>query len=167
MMKKMMERIHLIRKNQKENGKKGFSMIELIIVIAIMAILIALIGTQLLPYLNKSRKTRDLDTLSAALTAVQSTMTEFEISSGSIANVTSGNAETALNKYLGYKWNSCKDKFTSDEAGTGGTLSFSEETSNGNKVIRVTYGNLWVQSDGTNSEKPTTNNTTTNNTNGG
>ena len=49
MMKKLMERVRMIRENQKKNGTKGFSMIELIIVIAVMAILIALIGTQLIP----------------------------------------------------------------------------------------------------------------------
>ena len=50
----------------RENGRKGFSMIELIIVIAIMAILVALIATQLFPYLERSKATRDynaLDTL--------------------------------------------------------------------------------------------------------
>ena len=53
---------------QKKKGKKGFSMIELIIVIAIMAILIALIGTQLIPYLEKSRTSKDLTTMDTCLT---------------------------------------------------------------------------------------------------
>ena len=54
---------------QKKKGKKGFSMIELIIVIAIMAILIALIGTQLIPYLEKSRERKDETTLDTCLTS--------------------------------------------------------------------------------------------------
>lgn len=63
---------------QKKKGKKGFSMIELIIVIAIMAILIALIGTQLIPYMEKSRIRKDESTLDACLTNFQSAMSETE-----------------------------------------------------------------------------------------
>ena len=67
----IMKKLRQIRENQKKNGKKGFSMIELIIVIAIMAILIALIGTQLIPYLEKSRQSKDLTTLDTCLTNFQ------------------------------------------------------------------------------------------------
>ena len=63
----IMKKLRQIRENQKKNGKKGFSMIELIIVIAIMAILIALIGTQLIPYLEKSRQSKDMTTLDTCL----------------------------------------------------------------------------------------------------
>ncbi len=63
---------------QNKKGKKGFSMIELIIVIAIMAILVALIGTQLIPYLDKSRAGRDKTTLDTVLTAVQTIAAENE-----------------------------------------------------------------------------------------
>lgn len=63
---------------QKKKGKKGFSMIELIIVIAIMAILIALIGTQLIPYLEKSRERKDETTLDTCLTNFKSAIAESE-----------------------------------------------------------------------------------------
>lgn len=63
---------------QKKKGKKGFSMIELIIVIAIMAILIALIGTQLIPYLEKSRERKDEITLDTCLTNFKSAIAESE-----------------------------------------------------------------------------------------
>lgn len=78
MMKKLMERVRMIRENQKKNGTKGFSMIELIIVIAIMAILVALIGTQLIPYLEKSRESKDRATLDSALTAFQTALIDIE-----------------------------------------------------------------------------------------
>lgn len=74
----MMKKINEMRELQKKKGKKGFSMIELIIVIAIMAILIALIGTQLIPYLNKSRQNKDLTTLDACLTNFQSAAASTE-----------------------------------------------------------------------------------------
>lgn len=65
---------------QKKKGKKGFSMIELIIVIAIMAILIALIGTQLIPYLEKSRKSKDLTTMDTCLSNFQTALSSVEAS---------------------------------------------------------------------------------------
>lgn len=63
---------------QKKKGKKGFSMIELIIVLAIMAILVALIGTQLIPYLDKSREKRDMTTMDTCLTAFESCLADNE-----------------------------------------------------------------------------------------
>lgn len=47
----------------------GFSMVELIIVIAIMAILVGIVGSQVLPYLNKSREAKDRQILSGWVTA--------------------------------------------------------------------------------------------------
>ena len=64
---------------QHKKGKKGFSMIELIIVIAIMAILVALIGTQLIPYLEKSRTGRDKATMDTILTAAQTVVADHEL----------------------------------------------------------------------------------------
>lgn len=63
---------------QKKKGKKGFSMIELIIVIAIMAILIALIGAQLIPFLEKSRERKDQATLDTVLTNFKAAVGETE-----------------------------------------------------------------------------------------
>lgn len=54
-------------KKIKEN--KGFSLVELIIVIAIMAILVGVVGTQVVPYLNKSREAKDFQVISAYNTA--------------------------------------------------------------------------------------------------
>ena len=63
---------------QKKKGKKGFSMIELIIVIAIMAVLMALIGTQLLPYMEKSRERKDQSTMDSCLTNFRSAIANAE-----------------------------------------------------------------------------------------
>ena len=48
---------------------KGFSLVELIIVIAIMAILIGVVGTQVIPYMNNAKRAKDLQILSAYVTA--------------------------------------------------------------------------------------------------
>ena len=56
-------------KNTKKLDNKGFSLIELIIVIAIMAILIGIVGTQVVPYIEKSKQAKDQQVLSGYLTA--------------------------------------------------------------------------------------------------
>lgn len=55
-------------KNTKKLDNKGFSLIELIIVIAIMAILIGIVGTQVVPYIEKSKQAKDQQILSGYLT---------------------------------------------------------------------------------------------------
>ena len=55
-------------KNTKKLGNKGFSLIELIIVIAIMAILVGIVGTQVVPFLEKSREAKDEQIISSVLT---------------------------------------------------------------------------------------------------
>lgn len=56
-------------KETKKLGNKGFSLIELIIVIAIMAILIGIVGTQVVPYIEKSKQAKDQQVISSLLTS--------------------------------------------------------------------------------------------------
>lgn len=55
-----------LKKANKDN--KGFSLLELIIVIAIMAILVGIVGTQVIPYIDKSRHSKDIQVLSGLCT---------------------------------------------------------------------------------------------------
>lgn len=57
---------------EKKMNNKGFSLVELIIVIAIMAILVGIVGSQVVPYLEKSRKSKDIQILSAWCTDAMS-----------------------------------------------------------------------------------------------
>lgn len=74
----------------KENkaNNKGFSLVELIIVIAIMAILVGIVGTQVIPYLNKSKEAKDIQLLNsystAAVTAYSSNVDDISATSGTI-----------------------------------------------------------------------------------
>lgn len=56
---------------KKRMDNKGFSLVELIIVIAIMAILIGIVGSQVIPYIEKSRISKDKDVVDTCYTALQ------------------------------------------------------------------------------------------------
>ena len=54
----LLKKLYDMRSKRKADNK-GFSLVELIIVIAIMAILVGVVGTQVIPYIEKSRKAKD------------------------------------------------------------------------------------------------------------
>ena len=66
-MKKLQNKLQEKLQNRKQNNK-GFSLVELIIVIAIMAILVGIVGTQVIPYIEKSRKAKDIQLVSGLCT---------------------------------------------------------------------------------------------------
>ena len=55
----------------KKLNNKGFSLIELIIVMAIMAILTVAIAPQYLKYVERSRKSTDVQTMASVVTAIE------------------------------------------------------------------------------------------------
>ena len=57
-------------KKFKENNK-GFSLVELIVVIAIMVVLIAVLGSTILGYVEKSKYSKDMSALDSINTAVK------------------------------------------------------------------------------------------------
>lgn len=74
---KMMEKL-----KAKKKDNKGFSLVELIIVIAIMAILVGIVGTQVVPYIERSRKAKDIQQISGfctdAMTAYSSNASKLD-----------------------------------------------------------------------------------------
>ncbi len=58
-----------VQETEEKEKNKGFSLVELIVVIAIMAILVGIVGTQVLPYIEKSREAKDEQILSSLCTA--------------------------------------------------------------------------------------------------
>ncbi|WP_177214553.1 prepilin-type N-terminal cleavage/methylation domain-containing protein [Anaeromicropila populeti] len=63
-------------RKSKKLGNKGFSLIEMIIVIAIMAILVGVVGTAVLPYMEKSRKAKDMQIVSGISTSALAVFAE-------------------------------------------------------------------------------------------
>ena len=59
-----------------DNDKKGFSLVELIIVMAIMAILVGIVASQVIPYMEKSRQSKDQQVISSICTDVVSAIAQ-------------------------------------------------------------------------------------------
>lgn len=98
-MKKIMELLQNMKAKNEKKDNKGFSLVELIIVIAIMAILVGIVGTQVLPYIDKSRHAKDVQVLSglctdatAAYSSAASELTEsvYTITINSTVSVSGG-----------------------------------------------------------------------------
>lgn len=60
----------------KKLNNKGFSLVEIIIVIAIMAILAGALAPQLIKYIEKSRKSADIQTAQTIATAVNAALAD-------------------------------------------------------------------------------------------
>lgn len=80
-----------------ENDKKGFSLVELIIVMAIMAILVGIVASQVLPYMEKSRQSKDQQVLSALCTDINAAIAQSGESCVGGSD-TLGNLENITNK---------------------------------------------------------------------
>lgn len=53
---------------KKEKDNRGFSLVEFIIVIAIMAVLVGIVGTRVIPYIDKAKKAKDIQIISSYCT---------------------------------------------------------------------------------------------------
>lgn len=86
-----------------KKNNKGFSLVELIIVIAIMAILAGALAPALIKYINKSRRSTDIQNADTLRTSVQTAMSNpdaVDAISGNTTSFTSANITTGGNSFL-------------------------------------------------------------------
>lgn len=76
----------------RENEEKGFSLVELIIVMAIMAILVGVVASQVIPYMEKSRQSKDQQQLSSLCTDIVSAISQADTDPGNITATELSNA---------------------------------------------------------------------------
>lgn len=95
-MKKIMEMLQNMKAKNEKKDNKGFSLVELIIVIAIMAILVGVVGTQVLPYINKSKVAKDQQVLNSISTAAVTAFSENAEKVTSDADITITDVFTAV-----------------------------------------------------------------------
>lgn len=127
-----------------ENDKKGFSLVELIIVMAIMAILVGIVASQVLPYMEKSRQSKDQQQLSGLATDMVSAISQADkavgdINAANLANATDPN---------GSNWDTILCQLRSaDGSGTGVTLGNIESGIAGKFKSKGADGNVYVSYD--------------------
>lgn len=99
-MKKIMEMLQAMKQKNEKKDNKGFSLVELIIVIAIMAILVGIVGTQVIPYIDKSRHAKDVQVLSGlctdAMTAYSSNAANLDASATYTITITKGASDITV-----------------------------------------------------------------------
>lgn len=128
--------------------REGFSLVELIIVIAIMAILIGIIALAVLPYLERSRESKDKQTLDTVYGAFQTALAEEKVAAkGNIATIDSGSLDSdvkdQIEKNLGMEISKAEGNLVSANAkGQKFYFTYTAPTAtNKNGEITVTIGN--------------------------
>lgn len=136
------------RKEQKQMGNKGFSLVELIVVIAIMAVLVAVLAPQFTRYVDKSRQSNDATTVAGIVNAAQSAVAspEYGITPDTYTITLNKTAGTAVVVAKGASNTTGKDGMEKAIKDTCGELANLKPTANAWDEIKVKVD---VDSDGT------------------
>lgn len=149
-MKKIMELLQNMKAKNEKKDNKGFSLVELIIVIAIMAILVGIVGTQVIPYIDKSRHAKDVQVLSGlctdAMTAYSSNAANLDASTTYTITITKTDSEISVSTGTGS--DKLKASFTELNS-VKNTKDLKLESNAGKKVDKVvitcTNGNPMIK----------------------
>ena len=133
-----------------KKNNKGFSLVELIIVIAIMAILVGIVGTQVIPYIDKSRHAKDVQVLSGlctdAMTAYSSNAANLDASTTYTITITKNDSDISVSTGTGS--DKLKASFTELNS-VKNTKDLKLESNAGKKVDKVvitcTNGNPMIK----------------------
>lgn len=149
-MKKIMELLQNMKAKNEKKDNKGFSLVELIIVIAIMAILVGIVGTQVIPYIDKSRHAKDVQVLSGlctdAMTAYSSNAANLDASTTYTITITKSDSDISVSTGTGS--DKLKASFTELNS-VKNTKDLKLESNAGKKVDKVvitcTNGNPMIK----------------------
>lgn len=149
-MKKIMELLQNMKAKNEKKDNKGFSLVELIIVIAIMAILVGIVGTQVIPYIDKSRHAKDVQVLSGlctdAMTAYSSNAANLDASTTYTITITKTGSNISVSTGTGS--DKLKASFTELNS-VKNTKDLKLESNAGKKVDKVvitcTNGNPMIK----------------------
>lgn len=140
----------------RENEEKGFSLVELIIVMAIMAILVGVVASQVIPYMEKSRQSKDQQQISSLATSMVSAIAQddsfdlateaataditFELSKTNLTDKTSATIESTFAELCGQADTDAvvtkvKSKFTSKKAKASGNKLYVTLKADGSVTI--------------------------------
>ncbi len=134
-----------LKKANKDN--KGFSLVELIIVIAIMAILVGIVGTQVIPYISKSKVAKDQQVLNSISTAGVTAYSENGLTGDITVSVfdtsLTGDAKKVADDIIaasGFKdLDAFKDALEADGKDKITTVTFTVTASSHKATTKVTY----------------------------
>jgi len=144
-----MQKLVIRRDAARRNGKKGFTLVELIIVIAIMAALVAVLAPQYIKYVEKSREAADDSTIAEFKDAIKVAATDedYTLATGNkiVISAAKGTATSAtpnaggtakdlgaaLTEYYGADWTNA---YLKHKGATAVTLTLTV-TSNGTVTI--------------------------------
>lgn len=123
------------RKEQKQMGNKGFSLVELIVVIAIMAVLVAVLAPQFTRYVDKSRQSNDATTVAGIVNAAQSAVAspEYGITPDTYTITLSKDAEAKVGVTAGNKTG--MEKAIIDTCGALANLKVTANGWENNKIV--------------------------------
>lgn len=131
---KLTEKAYALKNARKQNGKKGFTLIELVVVIAIIAILITLIAPNLIGYVGKAKEVKG----KAAAKSVYTAIVAHESTGGTKLEDTSASAtaNAAILKTSGamedyFNQNEISDITAVETTHSGGTLASVKITMDG------------------------------------
>ena len=147
-MKKIMEMLQNMKAKNEKKDNKGFSLVELIIVIAIMAILVGIVGTQVIPYISKSKVAKDQQILNSISTAGVAAYSENGLTGDIIVDVfkdpkygadtDEGKVQAAILDAAGFE-NLAKFQEALESDGTIGKVEFKVTVVSHQAITAVTY----------------------------